>query len=158
VKTLIIARHAKSSWDDPAMSDFDRPLNARGLRDLPRMAAALKARDLTPDLILSSPARRARTTAEHYHEVLGGTLQLDERIYEASLMSLIYLAQEAFEQYNTVMIVGHNPGLTMLIDRLSNKAIGNLPTAGAVGIVFEDGSLTQRGRELFYLYPKGLGD
>lgn len=156
MKTLTIARHAKSSWEDSTMSDFDRPLNARGTRDLPCMAAALKAHDVTPELILSSPAKRARTTAEHYHEVLGGILRLDERIYEASLMSLIYLVQEAFEEHDTVMIVGHNPSLTMLVDRLSNKAIGNLPTAGVVGIAFEDGSLAQRGRELFYLYPKSL--
>jgi len=156
MKTLYIVRHAKSSWDDPAMSDFDRPLNARGLRDLPPMAAALQSHDVYPDLILSSPANRARTTAEHYHEVLGGALRLDDRIYEASLMGLVYLAQEAFERADTVMIVGHNPGLTMLIDRMSNRTIGNLPTAGVVGIAFEDGSMTQRGRKTLALFPKTL--
>ena len=119
-KTLYIARHAKSSWDDASLSDFERPLNKRGKRDAPFMAEKLKELGVKPDLILSSPAQRAKTTAKHYHEALGSKLEFDERIYEASLMSLIYLIQEQFEKVDSLMIVGHNPGLTMLNDRVSN--------------------------------------
>lgn len=157
-KTLYIARHAKSSWDDMSLSDFERPLNKRGKRDAPFMAEKLKALGVKPDLILSSPAKRAKTTAKHYRDVLGSELQYDERIYEASLMSLIYLAQEMFETVDSLMIVGHNPGLTMLNDRVSNKSIYNIPTAGVVAIEFEDEVAARKGKQLFYEYPKKYVD
>jgi len=135
-KTLYIARHAKSSWDDMTLSDFERPLNKRGERDAPFMAQLLKAKSIQADLILSSPANRAMTTAKFYHETLGGELRFDERIYEATAMGLFYLAQEMFEKYNSVMIVGHNPGLTELNDMLCDSAIYNIPTAAVIGIEF----------------------
>ena len=153
-KTLYIARHAKSSWDDMSLSDFERPLNKRGKRDAPFMANLLKEKGIKLDLILSSPAKRAKKTAKYYHEALGGKLQFDERIYEASLMSLIYLVQEALEKVDSVMIVGHNPGLTVLNDRLSNKSIYNLPTAAVVGVIFEEGIAEYKGKQLFFEYPK----
>ena len=153
-KTLYIARHAKSSWDDMSLSDFERPLNKRGKRDAPFMANLLKDKGITPDLILSSPAKRAKKTAKHYHEVLGGELQFDERIYEASLMSLISLVQETLEIVDSVMIVGHNPGFTALNDMLSDKSIYNIPTAGVVGIGFEDEVASHKGKQLFFEYPK----
>ena len=153
-KTLYIARHAKSSWDDTTLSDFERPLNTRGERDAPFMAALLKDKGIKPDLILSSPARRAKTTAKYYHEALGGELRFDERIYEASAMSLLYLLQEAFEKVDTLMLVGHNPGLTALNDMLSNKSIYNIPTAGVVGIIFKEEAAPHKGKQLFFEYPK----
>ena len=153
-KTLYIARHAKSSWDDMSLSDFERPLNKRGKRDAPFMANLFKDKGITPDLILSSPAKRAKKTAKHYHEVLGGELQFDERIYEASLMSLISLVQETLEIVDSVMIVGHNPGFTALNDMLSDKSIYNIPTAGVVGIGFEDEVASHKGKQLFFEYPK----
>ena len=153
-KTLYIARHAKSSWDDMSLSDFERPLNTRGKRDAPFMANMLKEKGITLDLILSSPAKRAKKTAKYYHEVLGGELRFDERIYEASLMSLIYLVQEALEKVDSVMIVGHNPGLTALNDKLSDKSIYNILTAAVVGIVFEDEIAPYKGKQLFFEYPK----
>lgn len=153
-KTLYIARHAKSSWDDASLSDFERPLNKRGKKDAPFMAKLLKEKGIKPDLILSSPAKRAKTTAKHYHEELGSKLKFDERIYEASLMSLIYLAQETFEHVDSLMIVGHNPGLTMLNDRLSDKSIYNIPTCAVVAIEFEDEIVAHKGIQLFYEYPK----
>jgi len=153
-KILYIARHAKSSWDDMSLSDFERPLNKRGKRDVPFMANLLKEKGIKPDLILSSPAKRAKKTAEHYYEALGGKLKYDDRIYEASLMSLIYLVQEAFEEVDSVMIVGHNPGLTALNDRLSNKSIYNIPTAAIVSIAFEEEISAHKGKQLFFEYPK----
>ncbi len=153
-KTLYIARHAKSSWDDMSLSDFERPLNKRGKRDAPFMAALLKDKGIKPDLILSSPARRAKTTAKYYHEALGGELRFDERIYEASAMSLLYLIQEAFEKVDTLMLVGHNPGLTALNNMLSNKSIYNIPTAGVVGIIFKEEVALHKGKQLFFEYPK----
>ncbi|WP_309496511.1 histidine phosphatase family protein [Sulfurovum sp.] len=153
-KTLYIARHAKSSWKDMSLSDFERPLNARGKRDAPFMANLLKEKGIRPELILSSPAKRAKKTAKHYHITLGGELQFDESIYEASSMSLFDLLQEALQKVDSVMIVGHNPELTALNDMLSDKSIFNIPTAGIVGIVFEDKIATHQGKQLFFEYPK----
>jgi len=153
-KTLYIARHAKSSWDDMSLSDFDRPLNKRGKRDAPFMAELLKEKGIKPDLILSSPAKRAKKTAKHYHESLDGKLHFDEDIYEASTMTLFTLLQKAFTHYNNVMIVGHNPGFSALNDMLSDKSIYNIPTSGIVGIVFEDEVAPHKGKQLFFEYPK----
>jgi phosphohistidine phosphatase len=153
-KTLYIARHAKSSWNDMSLSDFERSLNARGKRDAPFMANLLKEKDILPDLILSSPAKRAKKTAKHYHETLGTKLRFDERIYEASTMSLYHLVKEALQSVDSVMIVGHNPGLTALNDMLSDKSIYNIPTAGIVGIVFEDEIAAHQGKQLIFEYPK----
>jgi len=153
-KTLYIARHAKSSWNDMTLSDFERPLNKRGEHDAPFMAALLKEKGIKPNLILSSPAKRAKTTAKYYHEALGGELRFDARIYEASAMSLLYLVQEALAEAKHVMIVGHNPGLTALNDMLSNRSIYNIPTAGVVGIVFKEEVAPHKGKQLFFEYPK----
>ena len=153
-KTLYIARHAKSSWDNMSLSDFERPLNARGKRDAPFMANLLKEKGISPELILSSPAKRAKKTAKHYHETLNVELRFDERIYEASTMSLYHLAQEALQSVDSVMIVGHNPGLTALNDMLSDTSIYNIPTSGVVGIVFEDEVTPHKGKQLFFEYPK----
>jgi len=153
-KTLYIARHAKSSWDDMTLSDFERPLNKRGKRDAPFMAQVLKDKAIKPDLILSSPAKRAKKTAQHYHELLGRELRFDERIYEASTMSLLYLVQESFETVDRLMIVGHNPGLTALNDILSNKSIYNIPTTAVVGISFDKEVAVNNGKQLFFEYPK----
>ncbi len=152
-KTLYIARHAKSSWDDAVQNDQNRPLNTRGLREAPQMADKLAELGVRPDWILSSPALRARTTAEIYQAVLGGTLRVDDRIYEASLSSLIYLVQEAFERTDRLMIVGHNPGLTELNERLGGPEIYNLPTAGVSAIAFDEGIAPYQGRPLWFLFP-----
>ena len=153
-KTLYIARHAKSSWKDMSLSDFKRPLNKRGKRDTPFMANLLKEKGITPELILSSPAKRAKKTAKRYHKIIGGELRFDEVIYHASTMNLFYLVQEVFQSLDNVMIVGHNPEFTALNDMLSNKSIFNIPTAGVVGIVFEDEVALYKGKQLFFEYPK----
>jgi len=153
-KILYIARHAKSSWDDMSLSDFERPLNARGKRDVPFIAELLKNKSIKPDLILSSPAKRAKKTAKHYHKTLGGELRFDARIYEASSLTLYQLVQEALQSVESVMIVGHNPGLSTLNDMLSDKSIYNIPTAGVVGISFENPTLEKKGKALFFEYPK----
>jgi len=152
-KTLYIARHANSDWKD-ALSDYERPLNLRGKRDAPLMANILKAKGITPELILSSPANRAKETATPYHEALGGELRFDLRIYEASHLNLYYIMEESFQEVDSLMIVGHNPGLTGLNDILSDKSIYNLVTAAVVAIEFEDEVAAHKGKQLFFEYPK----
>jgi len=154
IKTLYIARHAKSSWKDMSLSDFERPLNKRGKRDAPFMASLLKEKGIHPELILSSPAKRAKKTAKQYHKALGGDLLFDGGIYEAPLMNLLELVKEALQNVDSMMIVGHNPDMTALNDVLSDKSIFNIPTAGIVGIIFEDEVAPHKGKQLFFEYPK----
>jgi phosphohistidine phosphatase len=132
-------RHAKSSWKDPTLDDFDRPLKKRGKRDAPRMGERLAARGVRPDRIVSSPARRARDTAAAVAAELGwdeGAIELDERIYGASVIALLEIVRDLDDDDAHVMLVGHNPGLTDLANVLTGEEIENVPTAGVVDVTF----------------------
>ena len=135
MKRLLILRHAKSSWDNPGLSDFERPLNDRGKRAAPFMGGVIKRRGFEPDLIRSSPAVRARETARLVKEFSGSTADIehDNRIYEASSKTLIKVVSEADNRFNAVMIVGHNPGMEGLVHALTGKS-ERMPTA-AVAVI-----------------------
>ncbi len=130
MKTLYILRHAKSSWDDPDLADFDRPLNQRGTQAAPFMGEIMAKDDLIPELIISSPAVRARETARLAKE--GGRLSVDirhdERIYEASPQTLHQVASSADDSYSSLMLVGHNPGMEGFVRYLTGK-LEAMPTA-----------------------------
>lgn len=141
MKHLTLIRHAKSSWGDASLSDFDRPLNERGLRDAPRMGAYLKERGFpAADQILSSPALRAKTTAEIIAHALGtdhGSIRLEARVYEASLVSLYRIVREFDDAAAHIIMVGHNPGLAGLASTLDPQFVGDgekYPTCGVAHI------------------------
>ncbi len=137
MRTLYIVRHAKSSWKDEGLSDFDRPLNERGKRDAPFMGDILKDKKVNADFILSSPAKRAKKTATTIAEKIGypgNKITFNEEIYEASLNTLVSLVKEIDNKYNSVMIFGHNPGLTTLSNHISDRFIDNIPTCGIVAL------------------------
>lgn len=138
MKTIYILRHAKSSWDNPSLADFERPLNERGLFAAPFMGQYFLKNNLQPELILSSPAFRAKQTAEIIKEKaeIANEIKFDERIYEASPQILMQIISEVSETCNSVMIVGHNPGLENLIKFLTGS-IQPLPTAGLAIIDLE---------------------
>lgn len=115
--TLAIVRHAKSDWGDAALSDHDRPLNARGLRDAPRMAALVADRAWRPAVILSSTALRARTTAQAFADALAVPLQELPELYGASARELIDAAVSS--GHTDVMVVAHDPGMSTLGRHLS---------------------------------------
>jgi|KBSMisStandDraft_5_1062788.scaffolds.fasta_scaffold127708_2 phosphohistidine phosphatase len=121
MKKLLVLRHAKSSWTDPDLADFDRPLNERGLRAAPFMGSVIVKDGLEPELIISSPAERARTTAELV--VQGGDLAADvrfeERIYEASPHTLLQIVSDLDDDLETVLLVGHNPGIEDFVKLLT---------------------------------------
>jgi phosphohistidine phosphatase len=135
MKTLFVMRHAKSSWENADLSDFERPLNERGLRAAPFMGALLREKNFAPDLILSSPARRAAQTAEAVKRAAGfsAAVKFDERIYEASPHALLYLLAETGDEFNRALLVGHNPGLEGLIKILTGK-LEAMPTAALAEI------------------------
>lgn len=130
MKTLLILRHGKSSWDHPELNDHDRPLKKRGRRDAPRMGKLLKKETLVPDLILSSTAERAFRTAELVAENCGyaGSIQRAETLYHGSPEDFAGVLVEVDDASDCVMIVGHNPGLEELLRILTGKA-ERLPTA-----------------------------
>jgi len=137
MRTLYITRHAKSSWNDPRIDDFDRVLNERGQRDAPFMAKTFGARGEGVDLLVSSPAARAKTTATFFHDMSGLELppiQEIPAIYLASLHTLLSVVNRLPDSAARIMLFGHNPGLSELTAYLTNSAIGELPTCATVRI------------------------
>ena len=135
MKTLLVLRHAKSSWANRSLSDFDRPLNERGRHDAPRMGRWLKHQDLTPELIISSAAERALTTAELVALASGydEELAVTRRLYLASSGTYIAALREVADSYSRVMVVGHNPGMEDLVEALTGLTTG-MPTAAVAYI------------------------
>ncbi len=161
MKNLIVIRHAKSSWDDPALADIERPLNKRGHRDAPFMGSVLKFREAIPDRIVSSPAKRALETARTIAREVGyATENIDVRgsLYLAEQSILIELIQALDDTWNRVYLVGHNPEFTELVDCLAGEDIGNLPTCGLASIEFKVDSwahaMPGAGRLAWLDYPK----
>lgn len=137
MKTLTIIRHAKSSWEQENLSDFERPLNERGRRDAPVMAARLKQAVGQPALIVSSPALRAITTARVFADVLGistDSIQLQAKIYEASVGTLMQIIHDFDDHCPHIAIFGHNPGFSELSQRLAHCDFDELPTCGIAHI------------------------
>ncbi len=137
MKTLTIVRHAKSSWSDTGLSDRERPLNKRGERDAPVMGKRIADAGIRPSLIVSSPATRAWTTARVVAEQLSYPaefLQSEHELYLASLNDLLDVVVAQDDGFNSLMIVGHNPGLTDFVNFLSPGLTRNLPTAGVVSV------------------------
>ena len=138
MKTLYVLRHAKSSWNDPDLSDFDRPLNDRGERAAPFMGKLMRERGFVPEMIISSPARRAMETAVLVRKSAGiePDIRFDERIYEASPQTLRQVASEADDKLASIMLVGHNPGIEGFIRMLTGETV-SAPTAALAVIVLD---------------------
>ena len=140
MKTLTIVRHAKSSWKDSGLSDRERPLNKRGKRDAPIMAQRIAAAGIRPSQIISSPAVRAWTTAKVFAKELGYPaefLQREDGLYLASLDNLLDVVATQDNGFHNLMLFGHNPGLTDLVNYLVPGLTNNLPTAGVVSVNLE---------------------
>lgn len=159
---LFLLRHAKSSWDDVALNDADRPLSKRGVKDAPLMGKYFSKDYNKPQLIISSPARRARETAELFAESIDykiDKISFDENIYEATLEDLVNIVLKIEDSYEKVMMVGHNPGFTELANYLAEKAtIDNIPTCGIFAVEFKVKSWRKIDRKsgtlLSFDYPK----
>lgn len=163
MRLLTLVRHAKSSWDHPELSDFDRPLNDRGRRDAPRMAAHAKRALGKPDRIVSSPALRALTTAQVFAGVLGipeSDIAIEPRIYEAAPERLLTLVQSLDDDDRHVMLFGHNPGFSELAHLLARCSFDDLPTCAVVQLGFDSKLWSEVGErggvQRFYAFPKQL--
>lgn len=161
MKKLFIVRHAKSSWDFPDLDDFDRPLNKRGKRNAPEMGQRLAARDVLPDVIISSPAKRAAATARRIAEQISFPVKMikrEPRFYHGSLNSFVEVIKSVNDEVETLMIFGHNPGLTELTNQLSGSDIYNIPTCGIAEIDFDISSWSEldnrKGDIVSFDFPK----
>lgn len=141
MKELLILRHAKSSWSNPSLADIDRPLNKRGKRDAPRMGALLREQDLVPDIILCSPAVRAKKTAQAVTDESGfqGEIQIHDDFYPGDPSDYIEVLAANPDHVSRAMVVGHNPGLEELLDELTGE-YARLPTSALAQIALPIGN------------------
>jgi phosphohistidine phosphatase len=149
MRRLVLVRHAKSSRDEPTLADRDRPLNERGLRDAPKMGERLAKRDIRPDLIVSSPAVRALTTAQLMAQKLGydqEAIVMEERVYAATPDALVEVIRALGDRPKCVMLVGHNPELSELARRWS-KGLEELPTCAVADFRFDIKSWSKLGAQ-----------
>ena len=161
MRSLMIIRHAKSSWKDSSLDDFDRPLNKRGKNDAPEMGQRLKKLGYFPDLMITSPARRALDTCMIIAGKLGyppDEVQQDERLYLAGSGEILDVLREVDDLWLNVAIFGHNPGLTSFANRLTGSRIDNIPTCGIVSVALDISSWSDlefgTGEKRFFDFPK----
>ncbi|MGH2646806.1 MAG: SixA phosphatase family protein [Ginsengibacter sp.] len=162
MKTLILIRHAKSSWDNIGIEDFERPLNERGKLDAPVMAKRLHDRKIDIDLFISSPAKRAKKTAEIFMHEFGAKekkLLTVQSLYEASIDNFYDAVQKNLkDKNNAVAIFAHNPGITDFINSLECFPVPDMPTCGVFVLKIKTKSWKEfkdADKEfLFFDYPK----
>ncbi len=138
MKTLLLMRHAKSSWDDPHLADHDRPLNNRGQGDAPKMGQLLNEEEIIPEVILCSSAKRARQTVDYLLQTLefGGKIVYSRELYHSGTEDYLEAVRTVDDSVSTVMIVAHNPGMEIGVEEFTGQAVG-MPTAAIAAIRFE---------------------
>jgi phosphohistidine phosphatase len=161
MKTLLLVRHAKSSWDQPGVTDFDRSLNERGKKDAPDMAKRVKEKGVALDHLISSPARRARKTAKYFAEEFGfnkGDIELVEGLYGATQPEFLQVVKDIDDSYSVVAIFSHNPGISEFASSLTNVRIDDMPTCSVFALQIETDSWKEfvgaEKKFLFFDYPK----
>lgn len=162
-KTLLLIRHAKSSWEIGTLNDFERPLNDRGKRDAPEMAKRLKEKNVLIDAFVSSPAKRAKKTAEYFIEAYGRSkddIIFISKLYHPAAEIFYEVAGEMPDHFNSIAIFSHNPGISDFVNLLVESVrIDNLPTCGVFAVKFK-GSWKDFGKVkkefLFFDYPKNV--
>lgn len=167
VKTVLLMRHAKSDWNSGVTTDFERPLNARGERDIPKMAHWMALKSLVPDVVLASPARRAKITTERVCDALGisrGNIEWRPEIYEASTGTLVEIVKQLPGNARISLIVGHNPGMEQVVRYFCGEVpvpgSGNLmPTAAIAWLSFGAQDGYSKGAALQHIArPKEIPD
>ncbi|MCF6172296.1 MAG: histidine phosphatase family protein [Campylobacteraceae bacterium] len=161
MKKIYLIRHAKSSWKEEGISDFQRQLNKKGKVDLTHMAKRLKNFHVTADLIISSPAKRAKTTAKEIANTIGfekSNILYQDCLYESSYEAYRYLLDTIDDRFNSIFIIAHNPTITQVGEILSGAILTNMPTCSIVCLEFDIQSFRDisenSGKILFFDYPK----
>ena len=161
MKTLLLIRHAKSSWEHPGLSDFDRPLNERGKKDAPEMAKRVKEKGIELDHLVSSPAKRARKTAKYFAEAFGfdkEDIKIVGELYGATKPEFLFAITGISNKYTTVALFAHNPGITDFASSLTSIRVDDMPTCAVFALQVETGDWkdfeSAEKKFLFFDYPK----
>jgi len=163
-KSLLLIRHAKSSWNDLSQKDFDRPLNDRGKKDAPAMAKRLhKEKNVVLDAIISSPARRAFTTAKFFaeeFEIKKKHIIEKPELYEASINNFYEAVASIHDDYDAVALCSHNPGITAFVNELTNVHVDDMPTCAVFALhiktkSWKDFKIAEK-EFWFFDYPKNV--
>ena len=162
-KTLILVRHAKSSWKDTSLNDIQRPLNKRGNKDAPKMGEHLADQGIKPEVIFSSPGLRALTTARLISvklDIEPQEIKKIDNLYTFSSSELLDVIRSIKDKYDNIMVVGHNPAITETVNYLSGSQIDNVPTCGVAVLKFKRDSWKKIDKNKASLesfdYPKKL--
>lgn len=160
MKTIYLIRHARSDWSEPLIEDIDRGLNARGKKSIPIIAKELKEKKIKPDIIISSPAKRAKLTIKGLLKELDGSDKIfyKDDLYMADSDTILSVLKGIKDKYDSVFIVGHNPGLTEFANLMDNKTIENIPTLGIVALKCKikkwQNCKYHSAKVEFFIYPK----
>ena len=163
MRTLYLLRHAKSSWKDASLADFERPLKGRGRDAAEQMGRFLASKKVTVGSLISSPSVRTRQTIDIVlgHVQLGVEPQFDQRIYEASLSTLVQIVSEISDDNKAAMLVGHNPGMEEMLAFLTRES-RHMPTCALAKISIAGSSWKEAqrgaGKLEWFVTPKDLGD
>ena len=138
MKNLYLLRHAKSSWDDFALKDFDRPLSTRGIQDAELMGNYFKSKRKGLDLILSSPSKRTKETLEHFFNKTSQNIIFNETIYHSSEQNIYSVIKDVEKSISSLMIVGHNPSMHEFSESFSGQFIEKFSTCSLASFEFDD--------------------
>jgi phosphohistidine phosphatase len=152
LKTLYLIRHAKSSWNNASLSDYDRPLNERGKRDVVTMGSVLNQKGVLPDCIIASAAKRTRKTAKKIAKGVGfneSEIKFEKELYHSGIIDLLKFTNNISDEYLSAFIIVHNPGVSAFCDYLTHYTV-DFPTCGIAKITFDIDSWAE--------VSNGLGD
>tara|TARA_A200000113_G_scaffold199103_1_gene191577 strand:- start:2535 stop:3017 length:483 start_codon:yes stop_codon:yes gene_type:complete len=138
MKNLFLLRHAKSSWDDFTLKDFNRPLSTRGIQDAELMGNYFKSKRMGLDLILSSPSKRTKETLEHFFNKTSQNIIFNETIYHSSEQNIYSVIKDVEKNISSLMIVGHNPSMHEFVESFSGQFIEKFSTCGLASFEFDD--------------------
>ena len=165
MKQLLLVRHAKSSWDDPSLSDFDRPLNDRGKKDAPEMAKRLSDKKIEFDAFVSSPAKRARQTCKYFAKEFDfkkNKIVEEPRLYEATEASFYEVVKSLKNKWDCVALFSHNPGITSFANSLTTTRVDDMPTCGVFAVqvdIKKWKDFREAKKEFLFLdYPRNEGE
>ena len=137
MKKIFFLRHAKSSWSDFSLKDFDRPLSTRGIQDAELMGNYFQTKKINLDVVISSPSKRTKETLDHFFSNSIPKIEYDKSLYHAHLEDILGAIKVLFENVNTIMIVGHNPSMHEVTEFLSGSFLPKYPTCGLAALNFE---------------------